>query len=528
MKAKYLIYVFLFLICSGHIFGQRLVSVEKFGAIADAKKVGEVWIGTDNSKAINRCAAYCRAKGLTMFFPKGNYGVASTIWLTNPDSDGLKQASITVVGSNRGAFFSQNSASKICVLKDFKVGKMVKIRKKDGVFKKEPDLVPIIAINNGRQVHIEGLTIQGANQKDFVCGIAIGNYSMLTSIKNCSLDNIYAGLVFPGIRKSLNESVIEGNNDLLLVEQSTFRNAYNIVCAGTQPFVCEYRSNDFRCIKSIFTGNLMTNYNGFTRGSHKFSSNIFGTYLGAVNNLIVYFDLNINDVIIDSCHFETGGVRSMPEVVIRSSPMGGGDKSHQRISLTNNIINFQSKVNPSKYAPLIDTMTGTPMIVQGNAFHIASAVRIKAYGALFIGNTFKLKGEHDLNLNRDIHNLIKTNEGIRRGLYDFNHFIKKNSRVEVSLSGGIVLKKGLDYHVDFAKNAFEITEKGKQKIDKAGIEKVYIDYIANDAQIIKFEAWGGNRLNAPDGWKSRGLIFIGNKLIGKLDNGSYFAKEFKQ
>ena len=94
--------VMLFL--SGQSIAQRLVSVTQFGAVSDAKKIGGVWVGTDNSQSINRCAAYCRANGLTMFFPKGNWGVASTIWLVNPDKDKLVQASITVVGSNRGAY----------------------------------------------------------------------------------------------------------------------------------------------------------------------------------------------------------------------------------------------------------------------------------------------------------------------------------------------------------------------------------------------------------------------------------------
>jgi hypothetical protein len=95
---------------------EYLVSVNDFGAVADAGKVDGVWIGTDNAKAINACATYCRRKGLTMFIPKGNYGVASTVWLTNPAADGHKQASITVIGPNRGAFADQSDSAKICTV----------------------------------------------------------------------------------------------------------------------------------------------------------------------------------------------------------------------------------------------------------------------------------------------------------------------------------------------------------------------------------------------------------------------------
>jgi hypothetical protein len=108
------------------------VSVNDFGAIADAKKVNGKWVGTDNSVAFNKALKSCRKSGLTLFIPKGNYGVASTIWLTNPDIDGLAQSSVTVVGSNRGAYTKQGNCAKICVLENFNKGTLINVKKEDG------------------------------------------------------------------------------------------------------------------------------------------------------------------------------------------------------------------------------------------------------------------------------------------------------------------------------------------------------------------------------------------------------------
>ncbi len=496
-----------------------LVDVTKFGAVADAKRVDGVWVGTDNSKAINKCAAYCRANGLTMFFPKGNYGVGSTIWLTNPDEDGLKQASITVIGSNRGAYRGQSTCANICVLKSFKPGRIVEVRKKNGVTK-EPYIVPVLAISNARQAHIEGIGIQGSSKKDLICGIAIGNISKLTSIRYCDINNTYAGIVFPGLRPSANESVKEGNNDLLVVEQSTFDNAYNIVCAGTQPFSCEYRNSQFICTRSVFTGKLVTNFYGHSRGSHKFSSNLFGTGEDAVGQDTVYFDLHLNEITIDSCHFETGRSRNIPEVLVRQFPQGGAGTRRVRLSFTNNIVNFRNvDKNPSKHRPIIDTLTGNRIIFQGNNFSVGTAVRIKAYGAIFIGNVIRLNGPHDLQVNNEAQSLAGSAGNIKGGLYDFNHFIRSDSEVIVSLPNGKKLKKDVHYKVQKDMNAFGITEAGKAEIDAAKATHLLLSYRANDAAKVGFEAWGRNKFNAPYGWRSKDLTLIANKVIYKTDTG---------
>jgi hypothetical protein len=512
------------------VFGQELVNVQQFGAVADAREVNGVWLGTDNSPSLNKCAAYCRANGQTMFFPKGNFGVASTVWLTNPDRDGLRQASITVVGYNRGAYLDQSTSTKICVLKDYKAGEMVKISKKDGVLKMEPDIVPIFAVSNGRQVHIEGLCFQGTNKKDLIAGVAIGNWSQFTSIKNCSFDNTYAGLVFPGIRKSANESVIEGCNDLLVVEQSTFVNAYNIVCGGTQPNACEYRNNSFFCSRSVFTGTLITNELNHSRGSHKFSSCLFETARDSQDEDTVYFDLATNEVTIDSCHFETAYKRkTIPEVIIRQFPMGGQAFKVNRIALTNNTINFAyCDKNPSKYRPIIDTMMGSKMIVQGNDFFIGTAVRIKAYGAIFIGNSFQIDAPHDLTVTDESHTLYGNTGDIVGGYYDFNHFIRGDSDVNISLPDKTPLKENVDYKVEKEKNAFQITDEGKKKIDGAKVNRVLISYRANDAKTIRLEAWGGNTFNpSRGGFCCKDLIAFGNKVVWKNDEGQLQESELQ-
>ncbi len=511
---------------------QKLVDVTRFGAKPDAKKTAAGWVGTDNSKAINDCATHCRANNLTMYFPNGNYGVASTVWLTNPNIDNLRQASITVIGSNRGAFRGQSYSANICVLNNFKLGKVVEVRKKDGLVK-EPYIVPVLGISNGMQVHIEGIGIQGQNEKDLICGIAIGNISQMTSVKNCSICNTYAGIVFPGLRPSPDKSVVEGNNDLLVVEQCTFDNAYNIVCGGTQPFACVYRSNFFRGTKSVFTGKLITNEYGQTRGSHKFSSNLFGTGPGAKGEEVVYFDLLFNEVTIDNCHFEPGYKPATPQILIREYPKGGVSFFGFRLSFTNNMVNFANmSEGPDKYRPLFDTMVGNRMIIQGNHFQIGTATRLKAYGAVLIGNVFRLNGPHNLKIVDDKHPLVGSPGDIRRGLYDFNHFIRNDSDVTISLpnssaTGKTALKQGVDYRVNKDENAFEITKEGKKKIDKAKTNVVLISYNANDAAEVRFTAWGGNRLNPLHGWRSKDLTMIANKIVAKTDSGQFVEKELR-
>lgn len=517
---------------------EYLVNVEQFGAVADAKKVNGVWTGTDNSPAFNKCAEYCRAKGLTMFVPKGDYGVASTVWLTNPEKDGKVQASLAVIGSNRGAFWGQSTSAKICVLKNFKPGKWVIVRKKNGTAK-EPDIVPVLGISNGRQVSIEGICIQGNNKTDLICGVAIGNISQITSVKNCSISDTFAGLVFPGIRPSEKESVadgnsdievnsvIEGNNDLLVVEQCTLENSYNIVCAGTQPFACEYRNNSFHCIRSVFTGILITDFWGQSRGGHKFSSNLFGTRGDSKTDDTVYFDLMFNEVTIDSCHFETSREdKAVPEVLLRAYPNGGISFLSMRFAFTNNVVNFMLvNRNPSKYRPLIDTMVGNRMIFSGNIFTVATAVRVKAYGAIFMGNTFQLAGPYNLDVVNDVHQLEGRPGNIAAGRYDFNHLIRKNSPVIIRIPDGNTLKEGADYEVTKEENAFKITEQGKAIIDDANAVKLFISYKANDAAQVRFEAWGGNTFNPPYGWWCQDLTMIANKIIGKTDDGQPIEHE---
>jgi hypothetical protein len=524
---RLLLFVVFVLITGIDVYGvEYLVDVTRFGAVADAKRVGLTWVGTDNSKAFNKATAYARKNGMTIYVPKGNYGVASTVWLTNPGLDGLRQAALTIVGSNRGAFGNQEYSANICVLKGFKPGKMVRVKKRDGKEAEEPYLPSVLGISNGRQVHIEGIGILGGNQDDLICGVVIGNISQMTSIRFCSISNIYAGIVFPGIRPDPNESVIEGDNDLLVVEQSYLRNTYNIVCAGTQPFACEYRSSAFRCTKSVFTGKLITDEYGDSRGSHKFSSNLFGTGPDAKGQEVVYFDLAFNEITIDSCHFEPGYAPVTPQVLIREYPNGGVSKRSQHLAFTNNIINFRNmSENPDKYRPLFDTLIGNRMVIQGNNFMVGAATRIKAYGAVLIGNVFKLHGPHDLKIVDDKHLFVGSPGDIRRGLYDFNHFISKDSEVKISLPDGTLLKSEVDYEVKKDLNAFEITKAGKQKIDKAKSTHVLISYTANDASHIGFEAWGGNQLDPPHGWRSTDLTMIANKVIGKTDGGQFYESE---
>jgi hypothetical protein len=510
-------------------FAQYLVSVDRFGAAADAREINGVWIGTDNSTALNKCAAYCRGSGLTMFFPKGNYGVTSTVWLTNPDFDGLRQASLNVIGSNLGAYRGQYASVNICVLKGFKAGRIVEVKKSDGIVK-EPNIVPVLAISNGRQVQIQGLGIQGTNKNDLICGIAIGNISQMTSIKNCSIEDTYAGIVFPGLRSSPNESVNEGNNDLLVVEQSTFNNVYNIVCAGTQPFACEYRNNIFVCSRSAFTGTLITNYYGQSAGSHKFSSNLFGTGCDFLEHEVAYFDLLLNNVAIDNCHFETGcPQRQIPEILIRCFPKGGISYQTSRLSFINNIVNFNNQYKyPSQDTPLFDTFIGNRMIVQGNNFNVATAARIKSNGGIFIGNAFRLVGApQNLEIKDEEHPVTTEDEKVRVGLYDFNHFIRSDSNVIASLPDGTMLREQEDYKVRKDLNVFEITTAGKNEIEKAKTTKVLVTYTANDASHIAFQAWDKNTLSPPNGWRSKDLVFIGNKIVGRTDSGDVVERELR-
>jgi hypothetical protein len=109
-----LLFIFFSAVCLGQ--NNLILSAERFGIVADAKRDNGVWTGTDNSPALNAYAAYCRKNGLTMFLPKGNYGVSSTVWLTNPEMDGLKQSTLTLVGSNRGAYMGQLYSANILIL----------------------------------------------------------------------------------------------------------------------------------------------------------------------------------------------------------------------------------------------------------------------------------------------------------------------------------------------------------------------------------------------------------------------------
>ena len=524
----FLVYIICILCMLEESIALKLVSVVKFGATADARKVGDVWLCSDNSDAINKCASYCRARGLTMFFPKGNYGVASTIWLTNPDADGLRQASLTVVGSNLGAYRGQSTSSNICVLKDFKPGRIVDIRKKDKSVK-EPYLVPVVAISNGRQVHIKGIGIQGGRMSDYISGVAIGNISVLVSLENVSICHIFAGLVFPGIKSSPETHAREGDNALIVVEQSTFDNYYNIVCAGTQSFACEYRSNKLACVRSIFTGTLITNEYRQTRGSHKFSSNLFGTLKATPEESVVYFDLSVNEITIDNCHFESGWLRKVPEVIVRSAATGRPTKRIERLNFTNNMVNLSNHYDmPTRENPLIDIFSGNRAIFQGNSFNVAMPLRIKAKGALFIGNSIRLRGQDNFKVSFERHTLSGKTGNITGGWYGLNHFARKNSAIKLTLPSGTVLKENVEYSFDYDKNAFNILPRGKETIAKAQVSFVMAEYQANNSGRMQFEAWGANTFNPPYGWKSRNLSLIGNKIIGKDDKGNYFEKELKQ
>ncbi len=291
MHKLYIVTILALIICfTGVSQAAPTVLAEHFVSITDTEygadpnatwnATTKVCEGTDNAAAINACAAYCRANGYTMLIPKGNCGVSSTIWLNDPDNDGKLQQPLTVIGSYKGAYLGTwtPNSSNICVLDDFTAGTMITVTKIDSSQVSEPNLIPVLAIDNGRQVHVEGVAVYGNNRDDLICAVGIGNVSQVTSFRNCSFNEIYAGIVFPAFRSSsLGNSVYDSNNDLLLVEQCTFSNAYNIVCGGTQPFACEYRNSYFGCDKSVFTANLITNYYGHSRVSPKFSSSLLGS-----------------------------------------------------------------------------------------------------------------------------------------------------------------------------------------------------------------------------------------------------------
>jgi hypothetical protein len=508
----------LFLI--GSSFGQRLVNVEQFGATADAREINGVWVGTDNSPALNKCAAYCRAKGLTMFFPKGNYGVASTVWLTNPKEDGHKQASITVIGPNRGAYKDQSDSAKLCILSTFKAGSMVNVKKSNGAIVKEPDIVPVLGINNGRKVHVQGVTVHGNNKTDLISAVTIGNYSLMTTFQDCSFENIYAGIVYPGIRDSRTGNVIEGNNDLLFVERCTFRNAYNVVCGGTQPFNCEFRNSIFFCWYSVFTGTLITNIYGQSEGSAKFTCNQFQSLFDVGDRQTVYFDLRNNAVIVDTCRFETTTIRTVPEVMVRHVPLGGVRYRRERVAFVNNHINFRFvNQNPKTYLPLIDSMANNQILLQNNVFEINTVARIKANQAILIGNTFVLGGSHNLEVTNDVQILNGDTGNIARGKYSFYHLLRKDAKVTIKLPNGKVLKENEDYTLSKDENAFVITPKGKKNIDQLKAKNLIVHYTANDAAGVSFESWAAT-LNPPYGWQSKNMILLGNKVITKTDDGT--------
>jgi hypothetical protein len=493
------------------------VNVQQFGAIPDAKLVSGEWTGTDNADAFNSCAAHCVSNGYTMLVPRGNYGVSETIWLTDGDP---AQASINMMGSNRGAYLGQSTSANICVLSDFEAGDVETVQKSSGT-RSEPNLIPVLGIKNGRQVHIEGIGIQGEDRDDLVCAVAIGNVSQLVSIKNCSLHNTYAGVVFPGIRSSPTTSVTGGNNDLLLIEQCTFDNLYNIVCADTQPFACEYRLNRFVFHKSAFTGTLINNYYRQSRGSHKFSSNLFASSSQAGSSAdIVYFNIAFNEITIDSNQFEAAGSRDMAEVLIRAYPDGGQTKRYEHFAFTNNIVNFLNVDDgPSKFRSLFDTFWGNRMIIQGNQFSIGTACRLKLNGAVLTGNVINLTGPHNLSVVDDPHELAGTEGDVETGRYDFNHLIRSDSGSTLAVPGHGNLTLGTDFTLHQSDNAFNLLAPGKTIMDNQSTLIINASYYANDAGKVMFKAYGKNQFNPPHGWDSYSMIFSGNKLIYKTDAG---------
>jgi len=167
------------------------------------------------------------------------------------------------------------------------------------------------------------------------------------------------------------------------------------------------------------------------------------------------------------------------------------------------------------------------MIIHGNCFQVTTATRIKANGAIFIGNTFLLMGGYNLSVVDDAHQLGGTAGNIAAGRYDFNHFIRKDSSVSISLPNGVRLKEDADYKLHKGQNTFEITKAGKIKIDAAKVTRLSITYKTNDAAGIGFKAWGENRFNPPHGWLSENLTMISNKVRGKTDAGVDFVKTLK-
>jgi hypothetical protein len=279
----------------------------------------------------------------------------------------------------------------------------------------------------------------------------------------------------------------------------------------------------------VFTGTLITNFWGQTRGGHKFSSNIFGTTCESKNEDTVYFDLSLNEMTIDSCHFETNCYdKIIPEVLLRECPNGGMPWLPLKLAFTNNYVNFIFvNKNPIKYRPMIDTMVGNRMIFSGNVFAVSTAVRVKAYGAVFIGNTFKLDGPYNLDVVNDVHQLKGPAGNITAGMYDLNHLIRKDSPIKILLSDGNELKEGDDYKVVKEENAFKITEHGKKIIDITKTGKLLISYRANDAAQVRFEAWGADTFSPPYGWWCKDLTMIANKVIDKTDDGQLTEHELK-
>jgi len=170
------------------------------------------------------------------------------------------------------------------------------------------------------------------------------------------------------------------------------------------------------------------------------------------------------------------------------------------------------------------------MIFQGNMFMIGTASRIKANGAIFIGNTFRLYGPYDLKIDQEDHELEGLPGNVTPGKYDFNHFIRPDSQAVISLPDGQVLEDVNDYKVIKEENCFEITKEGRAKIDKAKTNHVKISYWANDADKIRFSSWGASSHMPPKGWQSENLTMLANKLLGKDGQGQVLEKEltFKQ
>jgi hypothetical protein len=183
------------------------------------------------------------------------------------------------------------------------------------------------------------------------------------------------------------------------------------------------------------------------------------------------------------------------------------------------------KRNPSKLQPLFDVMTGSPMIIQGNHFRVATAVRIKAPGAVLIGNAFHLGGPYKLAVDDERYTMAGDPGNIVPGRYDFSHFIRPDSGAIIRAASGTTLTRGEHYHVLPVENAFEITAVGKKELDRSGTADLLVSYTANDAGHVGFQAWGENGFNPPGGWRSRELTLLANKIVFRAPDGEWREAE---